>query len=78
MKLTPEQIEEMRGAHASRSRWLHRDEVNALCDMALEALRLRGALDGMLAIHDSVTSGMERELKEKNIPIARAALKGTP
>ena len=35
---------------------------------------LREVLKGMLAIEDSVTQGLEKELRAKWIPIARAAL----
>ncbi len=43
------------------------------------APELYEALRGMLAIHDSVTQGQEKELRDKWIPAARAALaKVTP
>ena len=40
------------------------------------AYQLEAALAGMVAIHDSVTMGQERELREYWLPIARVLLKG--
>ena len=34
----------------------------------------QAALQGMMDINNSVTQGQERELRERNIPIARATL----
>ena len=48
------------------------DEIDRL---RTENERLVKILAGMLAIHDSVTQGQERELKEEFIPLARAVLK---
>ena len=36
--LTQEQIEDARTSHIERRRWLRKDEINALCDMAIRAL----------------------------------------
>jgi len=38
MSLTREQIEELRRQHINRSHWMLREEINALCDLALSAL----------------------------------------